>query len=71
MHKHRNAFCCGLLCLLLAAPALGQTPAGTEPKPAPSKQPVDHAPAAPHATEWPHNDPGRQRAESIEADRAR
>ena len=70
MHKHRGAFCSGLLCLLLAAPAFGQTATGTEARPAPSKQPSDN-PTTPQGATWPHNDPRRQREESIEADRAR
>jgi hypothetical protein len=71
MRQHRHAVSAGLLCLLLAAPAFGQTTTGTAPQPAPSKQPGTDAPTAPHAATWPHNDPQRQRAESLEADRVR
>jgi len=71
MHKHRNAFASALLCLLLAAPAFGQTPTGTDTRPAPSKQPNDDTLTTPHGATWPHNDPRRQREEAIEADRAR
>ena len=70
MHNYRHAFCSGLLCLLLAAPAFGQTTTGTETRPAPSKQPSDN-PTTPDGTTRPHNDPRRQREESIEADRTR
>jgi hypothetical protein len=70
MHKYRDVFCSGLLCLFLTAPAFGQTSTGTETRPAPSKQPSDN-PTTPHGATWPHNDPRRQREESIEADRAR
>jgi hypothetical protein len=69
MLKHRDALFAGLLCLLLAAPALSQTGDPDAP-PAPSQRPSDH-PKTPHGATWPHNDPSRQRQEAIDADRAR
>jgi hypothetical protein len=71
MHTHRDALCAGFFCLLLAAPALAQTPTGgTDARPMPSQRPGG-TPATEHVTPWPHNDPRRQREETIEADRAR